>query len=86
MASSAVRGILKEKSEKMAKRDTFLLRVDKEILLGVKQWAEDELRSMNHQIEYLIRQALKNHNRLPSDLGGAPSNNSAGDENHSASE
>lgn len=41
----------------MAKK-AFLLRVDPAVLTAVQKWAEDDLRSLNGQIEYLLRQAL----------------------------
>lgn len=49
----------------MAKHDTFLLRIDPVILKAVKQWAADELRSANGQIEFLLREALNRTQRLP---------------------
>jgi hypothetical protein len=39
-------------------RKAFLLRIDPKILAAVQQWAEEELRSLNGHIEYLLRQAL----------------------------
>ena len=42
----------------MAERRSFLLRVDPDLLEAVQRWANDELRSLNGQIEYLLRQAL----------------------------
>lgn len=36
----------------------FLLRVDPRVLAAVQRWAEEELRSLNGQIEYILRQAL----------------------------
>jgi hypothetical protein len=36
----------------------FLLRVDPRVLAAVQRWAEEELRSLNGQIEYVLRQAL----------------------------
>jgi hypothetical protein len=42
---------------KMAKK-AFLLRVDDAVLASVQRWADEELRSLNGQIEYLLRQAL----------------------------
>ncbi|MEM7558059.1 MAG: toxin-antitoxin system HicB family antitoxin [Planctomycetota bacterium] len=50
----------------MAKRDSFLIRIDPKILAAVRSWAEDEMRSANGHVEYLLRQALKNAGRLPS--------------------
>jgi hypothetical protein len=60
----------------MAKRDSFLLRVDPKILSAIRRWSEDEMRSMNGQIEYLLRDALKRCGRL----GGESASNSPGAE------
>jgi hypothetical protein len=49
----------------MAPRKPFLLRVDRELLDSVQRWSNDELRSLNGQIEYLLRDALKRAGRLP---------------------
>ena len=49
----------------MAERKPFLLRVDRELLDAVQKWADDELRSLNGQIEFLLRDALRKANRLP---------------------
>ena len=43
----------------MADRKPFLLRVDREVLEAVQRWADDDLRSLNGQIEFLLRRALK---------------------------
>jgi hypothetical protein len=43
----------------MADRKAFLLRVDAELMAALEAWAQDELRSMNGQIEYLLRQAVQ---------------------------
>lgn len=48
----------------MAERKAFLLRVDPDVLAAVQRWASDELRSLNGQIEYLLRQALIKSGRL----------------------
>jgi len=39
-------------------RKPFLLRIDPAILDAVQRWANDDLRSLNGQIEFLLRQAL----------------------------
>ena len=46
-------------------RKPFLLRVDRELLDAVQRWSNDEMRSLNGQIEYLLRDALKRAGRLP---------------------
>lgn len=48
----------------MAKRDAFLLRIDPKILEAVRRWADDELRSMNGQVEFILRTALISEGRL----------------------
>ena len=49
----------------MAKRDSFLLRIDPEVLNALRRWADDDLRSVNGQIEFLLRRALGDAGRLP---------------------
>lgn len=48
----------------MAKRDSFLLRIDPQVLAEVRRWADDDMRSVNTQIEYLLRQSLRKAGRL----------------------
>jgi hypothetical protein len=43
----------------MAPRKQFLLRIDAEVWADVEKWAADELRSVNAQVEYLLREALR---------------------------
>lgn len=43
----------------------FLLRVDPEIYDALERWANDEFRSVNAHIEYILRNALKEAGRLP---------------------
>ena len=47
----------------MADRKPFLLRIDREILDAVQRWADDDLRSLNGQIEFLLRRALRESGR-----------------------
>ncbi|HEU4690690.1 MAG TPA: DNA-binding protein [Vicinamibacterales bacterium] len=47
----------------MADRKPFLLRVDRELLEALQRWADDDLRSLNGQIEFLLRRALKEAGR-----------------------
>jgi hypothetical protein len=49
----------------MAERKSFLLRVDRELLDAVQRWANDDLRSLNGQIEFLLRRALRDAGRAP---------------------
>jgi hypothetical protein len=48
----------------MAKKQ-YPLRVDPELWKAVEKWASDELRSVNGQMEYIIRESLKSAGRLP---------------------
>jgi hypothetical protein len=43
----------------MAERKAFLLRIDEGLWADLEAWAQDELRSINGQIEYLLRQAVQ---------------------------
>ena len=49
----------------VSKRKPFALRVNEDILRAVQRWSNDELRSLNGQIEYLLRDALRKAGRLP---------------------
>jgi hypothetical protein len=44
-------------------RKAFLLRIDPELWSDLETWAADELRSVNGQIEYLLRQAVQKRKR-----------------------
>jgi hypothetical protein len=47
----------------VADRKPFLLRIDRDILDAVQRWADDDLRSLNGQIEFLLRRGLKEAGR-----------------------
>jgi len=49
----------------MAVKKAFPLRVNEEIWEAVRRWSDDELRSVNAQIEYVLRDALRKSGRLP---------------------
>ena len=48
----------------MVARKPFLLRIDRGLLESVQRWANDDLRSLNGQIEFLLRRALQQSGRL----------------------
>jgi hypothetical protein len=48
----------------MADRKPFLLRLDPAFLESLQRWANDDLRSLNGQIEFLLRDALRKAGRL----------------------
>jgi hypothetical protein len=63
----------------MAKKEVkpFLLRVDPRVLTAVQRWAEEDLRSLNGQIEFILRQALaKRGVKLTGEMPGARGPNS----------
>jgi hypothetical protein len=59
----------------MAERKAFLLRIDREVFVAVRRWAGDDLRSLNAQIEFLLRRALRAEGRLKPSGGRGPSSN-----------
>lgn len=48
----------------MADRKPFLLRIDREVIDALQRWADDDLRSLNGHIEFLLRRALRESGRL----------------------
>jgi hypothetical protein len=53
----------RRKAEPMGERKTFLLRIDPELYAALERWAGDELRSVNAQIEFLLKDALRRGGR-----------------------
>ena len=49
----------------MAAKKAFALRVDEKTLTAMHRWANDDLRSLNAQIEFVLREALRKAGRLP---------------------
>ena len=49
----------------MAAKKPFAFRIDEKLMQAVEKWAEDEFRSANGQIEWIIYEALKKSGRLP---------------------
>lgn len=49
----------------MSEKKAYPLRIKAEILDAMQRWADDELRSLNAQIEYVLRDALRKAGRLP---------------------
>lgn len=49
----------------MAARKAFALRIDEKTLGAMQRWANDDLRSLNAQIEFVLREALRKNGRLP---------------------
>ncbi|AKU17319.1 hypothetical protein [Luteipulveratus mongoliensis] len=55
-----------------APRKAVLLRLDPAVHDALARWAGDDLRSVNAQIELLLRDALRERGRLPHDAGPLP--------------
>jgi hypothetical protein len=53
----------------MSERKPFLLRIDPGILAALQKWAADDLRSLNGQIEFVLRRALQQEGRMPAGDG-----------------
>lgn len=49
----------------MSKRKSFVLRIDPETFKAIEKWAEDEFRSVNGQLEWIINKSLKESKQLP---------------------
>ena len=56
----------------MAEKKKFLLRIDVGIYAALEKWAADDLRSINAQIEFLLKEALKNAGRQKENPPSAP--------------
>lgn len=50
----------------MSEKKAYPLRINAEILAATQRWADDELRSLNAQIEYVLRDALRKAGRMKS--------------------
>lgn len=49
----------------MSDKKAYPLRINADVLAAAQRWADDELRSLNAQIEYVLRDALRKAGRLP---------------------
>ena len=54
----------------MGERKSFLLRLPPALMDELNRWAKDELRSLNAQIEYLLRDALRQRRRIGTESTG----------------
>tara|TARA_R110002049_G_scaffold200299_1_gene370968 strand:- start:7721 stop:7897 length:177 start_codon:yes stop_codon:yes gene_type:complete len=54
----------------MSKKKTFALRVDPELFKQIEKWADDEFRSVNGQIEWMLSKSLKDAKRQKSKKKG----------------
>ncbi len=49
----------------MAERKPFLMRIDPQLYEAIQKWAADDLRSVNAQVEFVLRDALARAGRTP---------------------
>jgi hypothetical protein len=61
----------------VSERKAYPLRIGAEVLEALQRWAADELRSVNAQIEFALREALRKTGRLPG--SGSPPSDEPGD-------
>ncbi len=62
----------------MSGKKAYPLRINADILEALQRWADDELRSANAQIEYLMRDALRRAGRLDGPSSNTPDTHSKG--------
>jgi len=55
----------------VSKRKSFVLRIDPETFKQIEKWADDEFRSVNGQLEWMINKSLKEAKRLPKKKKGS---------------
>ncbi len=58
----------------MNEKKAYPLRINAQVLAAVQHWADDELRSLNAQIEYVLREALRKAGRIKPGPLSAPEN------------
>lgn len=56
----------------MSEKKAYPLRINAEVLAAAQRWADDELRSLNAQLEYVLRDALRKAGRLPGPTPDTP--------------
>ena len=64
----------------MAERKAFLVRLDPALHEALQRWADADLRSLNAQIEFLLRGALREADRLPKRAPAEPETGSSSEE------
>lgn len=60
----------------MAEKKAYPLRISSDVLDALQRWAEDELRSLNAQIEYVLRESLRKSGRMKAGPEGKESKKS----------
>jgi hypothetical protein len=62
----------------VAEKKAYPLRIGSDVLDALQRWAEDELRSLNAQIEYVLRDALRKNGRMKADAPEGKSKKESG--------
>jgi hypothetical protein len=62
----------------MAERKAFALRIDPALWAEIERWAADELRSVNGQVEFLLREAVRRRTGAVHDTADKPADKSQG--------
>jgi hypothetical protein len=57
----------------LPERKSFLLRADAAVLEAMQRWANDDLRSLNAQVEFVLREALRKAGRVATPPAGGQS-------------
>jgi hypothetical protein len=57
-------------------KKAYPLRINADIMEAVQRWSDDELRSLNAQIEYVLREALRKNGRLSENVNSKKALNS----------
>ena len=60
----------------MSEKKAYPLRINADIMEAVQRWSDDELRSLNAQIEYVLREALRKNGRLNDNVNSKKTLNS----------
>ena len=63
-------------------RESFLLRTDPKVLAALRRWAEDDLRSANGQLEFILRKALRDAGRTIEPVSDEKSNSDESAQNN----
>ena len=64
----------------MAQKKNFALRIDPKLYAAIERWAEDEMRSVNAHIEFVLREAVRKTGRLKEKSGALKSSQTEGKE------
>lgn len=78
MSSDLMQALYTEDQTLMAAKKAFPLRINEDIWQALRRWSDDELRSVNSQIEYVLRDALRKAGRLPQSVDQSKASKASG--------